>query len=80
MMKTKRNLISIALLSALLLVAVLLALPVIAQSPPSCQNACVTRAKAAAATCLTLPPSQQVACLEGVQDELNVCLANCPKR
>jgi hypothetical protein len=44
MMKTKRNLISVALLSALLLVGVLLALPGVAQDPPSCQNACARQA------------------------------------
>ena len=80
MMKTKRNLISVALLSALLLVGVLLALPGIAQAPSSCHQGCATSAEAAAKQCLTLPASEQVACLEGVQDGLKVCLANCPKR
>ena len=74
MMKTKRNLISVALLAALLLVAVLLALPGIAQAPSSCQ--CVANARAAAKICLA-QTSGQVACLEGVQDQLKVCLANC---
>ncbi len=77
MMKAKRNLISVALLPALLLVAALLALPGIAQAPPSCQKACVTTAEAAARACLTLPASQQVACLEAVRGELLTCLATC---
>lgn len=76
MMKTKRNLISVALLSALLLVGVLLALPGIAQAPPSCHQ-CAANAKTAAQACLTLSGSAQVACLEGVQDGLKVCLATC---
>lgn len=79
-MKTKRNLISVALLSALLLVGVLLALPGIAQAPPSCHQVCVTTAKEAAEACLTLPASEQVACLEAVQDELKACLATCHQR
>ncbi len=78
MMKPKRNLISVALLSALLLLAVLLALPGIAQAPPSCQNTCAATAKANALKCLNLT-SGQGACLEAVQDQLKVCLANCSK-
>ncbi len=70
-MKTKRNLISVALLSALLLVALLLALPGIAQAPPSCQQACTATAEEAAKVCLTLSDSQQVACLEAVLDDLD---------
>ncbi len=78
MMKAKRNLISVALLPALLLVAVLLALPGIAQAPPPpCQEACVTTAEEAANVCLTLPASQQGACFEGVLDDLQTCLATC---
>jgi hypothetical protein len=77
MMKTKRNLISVTLLPALLLVAALLALPGIAQAPPSCQDTCAATAKAKAKACLNLPASQQGACLEGVLDDLQTCLANC---
>ncbi len=76
-MKTKRNLISVALLSALLLIAVLLALPGIAQAPSSCHQACVATAEAQAKVCLTQFPSDPVACLEEVQDELKACLATC---
>jgi len=78
MMKTKRNLISVALLAALLLLAVLLALPGIAQALSSCHQACVTKAQSDARACLNLT-SGQVACLEAVQDQLKGCLANCPK-
>jgi hypothetical protein len=76
MMKTKRNLISVALLSALLLVGVLLALPGTAKAPSSCRQACVARAEAAANACLALT-SGQAACLEAVQDQLKACLATC---
>ncbi len=76
-MKTKRNLISVALLSALLLVAVLLALPGIAQAPSSCQKACLTTAEDAAKACSTLPASELGACLQAVRDELTACLKNC---
>ncbi len=77
MMKAKRNLISVALLPALLLVAVLLALPGVAQAPPSCQQACVATAKAAANVCLKGPASELGTCLEGVLDDLQTCLATC---
>ncbi len=78
MMKAKRNLISVVLLPALLLVAVLLALPGVAQAPPSCQQACVTTAKEAAKACLAGPASELGACLEAVREELRACLATCP--
>ncbi len=76
-MKTKRNLISVALLSALLLFAALLALPGIAQAPPSCQKACVNTAVGAAKACLNQPAPEQGACFEGVLDGLQTCLATC---
>ncbi len=78
MMKTKRNLISVTLLPALLLVAALLALPGVAQAPPPpCQEACVTTARAAANVCLKGPASELGTCLEGVLDDLQTCLATC---
>ncbi len=75
MMKTKRNLLSVTLLPALLLVAALLALPGVAQAPPSCQNGCLTRAAAAAQACS--PGPGLGACLEAVRLELTACLATC---
>ena len=77
MIKTKRNLILVALLSALLLVAVLLALPGKAQAPSGCQQGCLANALAAARICATKPPSERGACVAAVAEELGDCLANC---
>ncbi len=79
-MKPKRNLISVALVSALVLVAVLLALPGTAKAPSDCQQGCLAAAAAAAQTCATLPPSERGACVAAVAEELSDCLAGCPSR
>ncbi len=76
-MKSKRNLISGALVSALVLVAMLLALPGTAQAPPTCQELCLADAAEDAQACLALPPSQQAACLKAIPEELSDCLAGC---
>ncbi len=78
-MKSKRNLIWGALVSALVLVA-MLALPGTAQAPPTCQELCLADAAEDAQACLALPPSQQAACLKAIPDQLSDCLAGCHSR
>ena len=76
-MKAKRNLISVALPSALLLVAVLLALPSSAQAPSGCRPVCLANAAAAAQICATKPPSERGACVAAAAAGLKDCFATC---
>lgn len=74
-MKAKRNVISIALLAALLLVPLLLSLPGIAAPPSSsCQSACAMTALAAARSCGT-----NVDCLKAVLADFKACVATCSR-